>query len=100
MGNPQNGRPYGLIPFDSHLYVVFSNLVSGAEVWRTADGTSWRQVASGGWGDPNNSFADYGDKGAAVFNNHFYIGTMNQANGGEVWQLTYTIYLPHVLRNR
>jgi hypothetical protein len=100
LGNRQNGRPYGLIPFGGHLYVVFSNLSTGAEVWRTADGMNWQQVASGGWGDRNNGFADYGDKGATVFNNRLYIGTMNQANGGEVWRLAYTVYLPLVLRNR
>jgi hypothetical protein len=100
LGNTANGRPYGLLVFNDRLYLVFSNLETGAEVWRTADGTSWQRVGEAGWGDSNNGYADYFDKGAAVFNNSLYIYTGNSANGGEVWRnKPYSIYLPVVLRN-
>jgi len=90
LGDPNNGRPYGLQVFNGYLYLVFSNLVTGAEVWRTSDGMTWEQVGDAGWGDSNNGFADYFDKGAAIFNNRLYIGTTNSANGGEVWKKTVT----------
>jgi hypothetical protein len=100
LGDPNNGRPYGLQVFNGYLYLVFSNLVTGAEVWRTSDGMTWEQVGDAGWGDSNNGYADYFDKGAAVFNNRLYIGTSNWANGGEVWLFLHKrVYLPLVLRN-
>jgi hypothetical protein len=99
LGNPDNQRPYGLVSFEGSLYLVFSNLDTGAEVWRSADGMAWEQIIAGGWGDSNNYFADYFDKGATVFDNRLYIGTVNWANGGEVWMLLRQVYLPLVLRN-
>jgi hypothetical protein len=101
LGDPNNGRPYGLQVFNGYLYLVFGNLVTGAEVWRTSDGMTWEQVGDAGWGDSNNGYADYFDKGAAIFNNRLYIGTSNWANGGEVWLFLHNrLYLPLVLRNR
>ena len=42
----------------------------------------------------------YFDNGVTVFNNRLYIGTLNIANGGEVWQYVgYPAHLPAVLRN-
>jgi hypothetical protein len=99
LGDPNNGRPYGLQVFNGYLYLVFSNLVTGAEVWRTSDGMTWEQVGDAGWGDSNNNFADYFDKGAATFNNRLYIGTTNDANGGEVWLFLHNrVYLPLIRR--
>jgi hypothetical protein len=90
LGDPYNGRPYGLIAFDGHLYLVFCNVITGAEVWRSNNGTTWEQVADAGWGDTNNSYADYFDKAAAVFSDRLYIGTFNSANGGDIWKKTVT----------
>lgn len=99
LGNAANGRLYGLIAFDNRLYLVFSNLTTGAEVWQSADGSTWKRIAEPGWGDSDNQFADYFDRGAAVFNNSLYIGTANSANGGEVWQYVgFQVYLPLVMR--
>ena len=85
LGNPVNGRPYGLVVFDDRLYLVFSNLDTGAEVWSTEDGATWVRLMEGGWGDSNNGYVDYFDKGAVVLNDGLYSGTMNWAHGGEVW---------------
>lgn len=99
LGNPDNGRPYGLIVTGDYLYAVLSNTFSGAEVWRTANGNTWRRTNSGGWGDTGNTFADYNDKAATVFRFDLYIGTIND-NGGEVWRLPLArrVYLPMVLK--
>ncbi len=98
LGNPQNSRPYGLIAFGKHLYLVFSNVNTGAEVWQSKDGETWRQVVAEGWGDANNVFADYFDKAAAIFNQSLYIGTMNQEDGGEIWQQLHWVHLPLIVR--
>jgi hypothetical protein len=34
-----------------------------------------------------------------VFNNSLFVGTINWAQGGEVWQLLRQVYLPAVMRN-
>jgi photosystem II stability/assembly factor-like uncharacterized protein len=86
-GEPGNGRPYGMIVADGALYVVFSNPVTGAQVWRTLDGYFWQRVNLDGWGEPFNTFADYNDKGAAVFNFNLYVGTLSNPTGGHVWKL-------------
>jgi len=100
LGTPENGRPYGLIALGGRLYLVFCNQATGAEVWHSADGGAWKQEVGAGWGDANNAMADYFDKGAAVFQNHLYIGTLNWATGGEVWmKVMNEIYLPLVMRN-
>lgn len=98
LGTVDNGRPYGLIVFNDQLYLVFSNLVDGAQVWRTGDGVAWEPVLSGGWGDSNNGYADYSNKSAAVFNSSLYIGTINNVDGGEIWQKLHPSFLPLISR--
>ncbi len=98
LGNPANSRPYGLIGYQNRLIVIFSNLSAGAEAWWTADGESWQQIAAGGWGDSNNGFADYFDKGAAIFHESLYIGTMNLVDGGEIWRRLHLTDLPLIVR--
>lgn len=100
LGNRANSRPYGLFVFQDHLYLVFSNTSTGAEVWRlrSSDDTTWIPVVTGGWGDANNGYADYFDKGAAVFEGRLYLGTLNRVTGGEVWlQLDHRQHLPLVV---
>jgi len=98
LGNVDNGRPYGLIPFEDNLYLIFSNTETGAEIWRSHDGTQWALVMEKGWGDSKNTYADYFDKGAAVFNGSLYIGTLNSGNGSQIWQMLHQIYLPLIQR--
>ncbi len=99
LGNVKNQRPYGLINYDDHLYLVFSNYFTGAEVLRTSDGDTWEQVSVGGWGDIANINADYLDKGAAIFHNSIFIGTMNDVSGGQIWQMiSNMVFLPAILK--
>jgi hypothetical protein len=85
-GNVNNGRAYGLFVYKGKLYLVFANLVDGAEIWQTSNGTTWTSVMTGGWGNSNNGYADYWNAGTAIFNNRLYVGVINSAGGGEVWQ--------------
>jgi hypothetical protein len=88
-----------LVVFAGRLYAVGFH-PDGLGVWRTADGTHWEQVGFAGFGDSNN-ISTYWDNATAVFNNRLYIGTINGANGGEVWLFLHNrLYLPLVLRNR
>jgi len=85
LGYISNGRPDGLYAINGSMYVVFSNPAKGDQVWITHDGINWKQAGFAGWGDGNNTYADYMNKGAADFRGRLYIGTYNWANGGEVW---------------
>lgn len=99
LGKAANSRPYGLLVDAGQLYLVFSNIATGAEVWQTPDGATWRPVMQGGWGKgARNGFADYFDKAATVFRDALYVGTVNDQDGGEIWQMLRQVYLPFVQR--
>jgi hypothetical protein len=102
LGNSDNGRLYGLIVHGSSLYIVFSNVETGVEVWRSSNGSDWEQDVVEGWGDSKNWYADYVDKGAAVFNGSLYIGVQNRSNGAQIWKMldeSNQIYLPLITRD-
>jgi hypothetical protein len=100
LGKKANRATYGLFVFEDALYLVFNNF-NGAEVWQTADGMTWRPVMQGGWGKGGaNAWADYFDKAAAAFRGSLYIGTENDTDGGEIWQMLRQVYLPLVQKRR
>lgn len=84
-GSPENLAISGLIVHDRQLFAAAYNFTTGAEVWRTSDGDSWSQVASGGFGDSNNQGSNW-DNSLATIDGALYVGTFNSANGGELWQ--------------
>ncbi len=101
-GNPYNINISNLTRWNGYLYAVTTNLETGLEVWRSDTGASsdWEQVGFAGLGDSNNIYP-YWDHGVTVFNNRLYIGTLNSANGGEVWKRTVTadfVAAPTVIR--
>jgi hypothetical protein len=101
LGDPANGRLYGLTVYFGHLYLAFGNFVTGAEVWRSPDGTHWENIAANGWGDPSNQYSSYFNKGMVVFNNRLYVSTMNNFSGSQVWEYNpglLQIFLPLVKR--
>ena len=78
---------------------MYSNYVTGAEVWRgNAPPVSDQRIVQGGWGDANNKIADYFDKAHMSFNGSLYIGTGNDVTGGQIWQMLDQLYLPLVIR--
>jgi hypothetical protein len=100
-GDPDTHGMNGLEVFDGHLYFVVGNAATGLEVRRTADGTTWQQVGSAGFGNGNN-LAPYWDNSTVIFGDKLTIGTWNWMDGGEVWQsvcLSYGTYLPLALRD-
>jgi sugar lactone lactonase YvrE len=84
-GNLENRKLESLSVAYDALYAVTYNVKSGAEVWRSEDGESWVISTKQGWGDPNN-YASLWNNATAFFNEHLYIGTWNDAHGGELWR--------------
>ena len=70
--------------YKNKLYAVVGHYANGLEVWRSSDGTNWSQLGFAGFGDSNND-VPYWDNSLAIFDNRFYLGNWNIANGGEVW---------------
>jgi hypothetical protein len=104
-GNNDTGDLSALEVFDGQLYFIVGNSTTGLEIWRsdTGDSGDWEQVGFSGLGDSNNR-APYWNNSVAVFNNVLFLGTVNGANGGEVWHNLslpdQSVYLPALLRNR
>jgi sugar lactone lactonase YvrE len=84
-GKPANLAILSLTVADGRLYATTYNSVTGMEVWRTSDGDTWEQVGFAGFGDLHNSSASW-QNSVAVWEDTLWIGAINNANGGEVWQ--------------
>lgn len=69
----------------NYLYLATVNIVTGTEIYRSANGTAWTQVNADGFGDTNNRAS----RAAAIFGNHLFVGTSNLTTGAEMWQLNY-----------
>ncbi len=96
--------PSALEVFEGQLHLILGNYTTGLQIWRsdTGDPGDWEQVGFAGLGDSNNR-APYWNNSVAVFNDDLYLGTINEANGGEVWRsliLDQSVYLPALLINR
>lgn len=81
-GDANNTTPRSGIVFGGNLFFAGYNLTSGAEVWRSSNGTSWSQVNADGFGTANN--ADVLDM--VEFNSELYLSTSNGVTGGELWK--------------
>lgn len=100
IGSTAHGRA-GLEVNQNELFLVTQNYQTGTEVWKTTNGSNWEQVGFGGFGDNNNE-STYWDNGVTTFNEKLFIGTINSANGGEIWRYEESgsnIYLPLILNN-
>jgi streptogramin lyase len=96
-GDLNNVKIESLFTFDGYLFAATQNNMTGMEVMRSGDGSSWSQVSLDGFGD-SNTFATLWSDATIAFQNHMYIGTWNNANGGEIWMILRQVYLPIVTR--
>lgn len=72
-----------LTVFQRQLYAALeASPGTGAQVWRSANGTDWTQVSEDGFGDVDN----YQTGGAAVFRGQLYVTTLNDVTGGQLWR--------------
>lgn len=81
-GDANNTTPQSGVVFDGDLYFASYNLLTGGEVWRSSNGTSWSQVNSDGFGSSDNSSVN----DMIEFNNELYLGTTNGTTGGQLWK--------------
>jgi NHL repeat-containing protein len=84
-GDINNYKIESLYSFGGNLYAGTDNGVTGIEIWRSIDGTTWSQINPDGFGDSNN-VGTLWSNATTAFNNGFYIGVANNANGGEIWR--------------
>jgi hypothetical protein len=59
----------GMAEFAGYLYAGAGNTASGAQLWRTNNGTSWGQAITPGFGDPNNKKVEM----VFVYQNQLYV---------------------------
>lgn len=85
-GDANNVKIEMVSVFQNQLYVSVQNSTTGIEIWRSADGSVWEQVNVDGFGDVDNTGSNVSNA-TAVFLNQLYVGTMNVADGGELWQM-------------
>ncbi len=71
--------------FKGQLYAsVEATLGTGAQVWRSANGTDWTQVSQDGFGDIDN----YQTGASVVFRGQLYVTTRNDVTGAQLWRTT------------
>lgn len=96
-GDANNRSAGAFVVFEDDLFIMMENNITGIEIWRSSDGENWRQVSPDGLGDSNNIYGSWGHS-FHVYNDRLYLLTNNSANGGEVWQMLPSIYLPIINR--
>jgi hypothetical protein len=74
----------GMAVFGGYLYVGAGNTETGAQLWRTNDGTSWGEAITPAFGDSNNQKVEM----VYVFQNQLYVSVENTLTGIEVWRST------------
>ncbi len=85
-GDPNNQKIDMVYVFQNQLYVSVNDAGTGIKLWRSSDGSTWERANQDGFGDSNNSGTNYSNA-VANFLNHFYVGTANSIDGGELWRM-------------
>ena len=84
-GGPAYHIITSLIAYKGQLYAaVEASPGTGAQIWRSANGTVWTQVSEDGFGDIEN----YQTGASAVFRGQLYVTTRNDVTGGQLWRTT------------
>ena len=74
--------------FQGQLYVATMHKSAGAQIWRSADGSTWEAVVGSSARTPA-GFGNPGDKSInklLAFDGWLYASIWNEAQGGEVWR--------------
>jgi len=72
-----------LTTFKGQLYAtVEATLGTGAQVWRSSNGTDWTLVSDNGFGDTNN----YQTGSSVVYQSQLYVTTLNNVTGAQLWR--------------
>ena len=82
-GGPAYWIITSLNTFQGQLYAaVEATLGTGAQVWRSANGTDWTLVSDNGFGDINN----FQTGSSVVFRGDLYVTTRNDVTGAQLWR--------------
>jgi len=84
-GNPTNAVIFDMIEFHGELYAgtgSWSHDGAPGQIWRSCNGVDWALVEGGGFGNANNT----GIVNFGIFRNTLYAGTVNNADGLEIWR--------------
>ena len=82
-GNDNNESVWPSPVFNEDLYVhTADNNVTGAEIWRSSNGTDWTTVTPSGFGSTDN----YSINQLEVFNGWLYAGAENSVDGVGLWR--------------
>ncbi len=82
-GDTDNQGAHSAAVHGNALYVGTLNSVDGAELFRSADGTTWQQVNASGFGDTRN----YRISKLATFGGYLYAATEHFSGGGvQIWR--------------
>jgi len=97
-GDPLNGAVMSSAVFNGSLYMGTMNFGTGAEIWRTANGTDWEYVADLGFFNftlmpppPTVDFRGFGNGYMWCminFSDALFVGTLNPILGCQVWMST------------
>lgn len=90
-GDPNNIHIYTAGILDGYLYAGTRNKVTGGQIWRYPDGTTWIPANIDGFGDPNT----IGTYPYLVSGDNLYVGALNYVTGAEVWTSSDGIYAGH-----
>lgn len=72
-----------LTTFKGQLYAgVEATAGTGAQVWRSSNGTTWTLVSDNGFGDTDN----FQTGGSAVYRGQLYMTTRNDVTGAQLWR--------------
>ena len=92
-GDPQADEVSALEVFNGYLYAGTSNPISGARIFRSADGSSWTPVTDPGFGNPHDTIPP-AILDMRVFKGYIYAST-GRGNASQVWRsLNGTIWAP------
>ena len=95
-GSLNNKMIRSLYAYNGMLFSVTFNNVSGAQTWASNNGTTWSALNTNGFGTAHNYHTMLSNASTA-YNGHFYVGTINRIDGGEIWQYVgFPVYLPAI----
>ncbi len=102
LGDPNNGLITDMLVWNGYIYAAIGNNISGARVYRSADGNTWQKVSPDGFGHATLNVAT----DLESFGGRLYVSTGREVLGvvsGEIWStadgLTWTQSGPDGLGN-
>jgi len=91
LGNPNNTGFYQMAEFNGRLYVGSGNATNGGQLYWTADGINWNNVAIAGMDATNTTLWSL-----YSFGGYLWLGTSNQTDAAEIWRFDGAIWTKYL----